>query len=95
MKMPSRRLIICLALVLMIPVFFFLMHVYPGQTAHSPQAALAPYRAYLQAHDIAPEDVLSYALIESDGKTTLQLTLQSAGERTRLVSISVQSPDAR
>lgn len=79
----------------MIPVFFLLMRARPSQKSHSPQADLAPYRAYLQAHDIAPEDVLSYALIESDGKTTLQLTLQSTGERTRLVSISVQSPDAR
>ena len=94
MKEKTKRKLRTFVCLLMIPVFFFLMHAYPSQTAHSPQAALAPYRAYLQAHDIAPEDVLSYALIESDGKTTLQLTLQSAGERTRLVSISVQSPDA-
>ena len=95
MKIPHRRLIICLALMLLIPAFFILLRERPDKTAHSLQADLAPYRAYLQAHDIAPEDVLSYTIIKSDDKTTLQITLQSDGEGTRLVSVSVQSPGVR
>lgn len=91
MKTFNRRCTIWLVLALLILAFLFLPRIRPRHANHSLEGDLAPYQPYLQAHSIAPEDVLSYTLIESDGKTTLQLTLQSAGEHQRIVSISVKS----
>lgn len=91
MKIFHRRHTIWLALALLIPAFFLFFHFRTPDAAHSLAADLAPYQSYLQSYGVSPEDVLSYTLVEDGGKTTLQLTLSSGGEKTRTLSISVKS----
>ena len=78
-------------LALLILLLFLLAHRPVSAPVSDVSGDLTPYLSYLEAHGIRSEDVLSYTISEIGGKTTLQLTLQSGGEKPRLLSISVKS----
>lgn len=89
--MKIRRYAVLLAAAAFMLLLFW--HVRPaGTSGGASPAALVPYADYLALYDVAPEDILSYAVTCSKHKTTLQLTLRSPSQSRRVLSIAVDAP---